>query len=370
MIDRMVMTKTGKRIRHIQNFRCASGHFFKGSGQPNWDDSFIELVVYFYLRCLSLNTTLDLIRSVYEEELLNKAHILEFIEWVADGLPSLDDIDRLFVPHRSGYLAFDGTWFKYGKENIVLLVCFDPISFDVISAIWEKEETSAGYGRLINQVTSKLPKDRIKGIYGDGDNGLILSLKTHFPKVPFQLCVVHKNFRMSQTVPIHSAKKSKRFTQEVKTEILEYAKLFMATLYADSKETAAQALGDLLIWTKNHPREKFVKAVAQLKHNFAYTLTHFDYPDMMRDNNLLECFNGCLKPRLELMRGFKKQDNLDRYLKLFLLEFRFRPLRESRFNYRRNLSPLELGGVYLPKYYNFLNFLRLHLHLSYQPSRT
>ena len=137
----------------------------------------------------------------------------------------------------------------------------------------------------------------------------------------------------------------------------------------NTKEESVKNLTKLLHWTNAHPREKFLKAVNQLKRNFKYTLTHFDYPGMQRDNNLIECFNGCIKPRLNLMKGFKKKENLDRYLKLFLLEFRFRPLRESRFKERKGISPLELGGIYLPKYYNFLTFLRKTLKLSFQPSR-
>jgi len=42
---------------------------------------------------------------------------------------------------------------------------------------------------------------------------------------------------------------------------------------------------------------------------------------------------------------------------LFLLSFRFHPLKESRFDERRGKSPLEVSGVLLPKYYNFLSFL-------------
>jgi len=116
------------------------------------------------------------------------------------------------------------------------------------------------------------------------------------------------------------------------------------------------------------PYEMFQKAYRSLAYNFDLTLTHFDNPHMERDNNLLECFNGILKPRLRLMKGFKKQENINRYLKLFLLEFRFRPLKESRFKERRGQSPLQLGDVFLPKYYNFLTFLREHFKLSYQPN--
>jgi len=112
--------------------------------------------------------------------------------------------------------------------------------------------------------------------------------------------------------------------------------------------------------------ERFLKAYRSLAYNFKYTLTHFDYPHMRRDNNLLECFNGILKPRLDLMRGFKKEENLDRYLKLFLLEYRFHSLKESRFVQRRGNSPLQVAGVVLSPYYNFMTYLRSHLTPSYK----
>ncbi|MBU0570153.1 transposase [Patescibacteria group bacterium] len=362
------MGKAGQRKQKLQLYRCKNGHQFRINHASCWDDSFIEYVVYVYLRCLSLNTAIDIVRATYEKDLLTKSLILQFIEQVADVLPTIDDIDRLYDPVRSGYLAFDGVWFKYGNDQIVLLVCFDPVTFDVVSAIWSDQETREGYERLIRLILKKLPKTRIKGLYGDGDRGLKLALKHYFPLTPFQLCIVHKNLRMQQTIPLKSAIKSRHIPKKLKREILKFADLFHNTLYADTKEQSLKELTKLLHWTDKHPREKFLKAVNQLKRNFRYTLTHFDYPDMERDNNLIECFNGCIKPRLKLMRGFKKKQNLDRYLKLFLLEFRFHTLKESRFKERRSKSPLELGGVYLPKSYNFISFLRKQLKLSFQPT--
>lgn len=364
------MFKAGRKAYRVQAYRCHLGHFFKvDSSLSGFSDSFIEYAVYVYLRCLSLNTTVDILRATYEDDILTKSQILTFVEQVGNAIPGVDDIDRLFSPQRSGFLAFDGVWFGYGRETVVLLVCFDPQTFDVISAVFNREETREGYEKLIKSVLAKLPKQRIKGIYGDGDNGLIMALKRHFPYTPFQLCVVHKNLRMEQTVPVKLAVKSHQIPDNAKQEILEFAKLFHSSLYADTKEAALAGLTKLLHFTSQHPREKFLKAVNQLKRNFIYTLTHFDYPGMERDNNLIECFNGCLKPRLKLMRGFKKKQNLDVYLKLFLLEFRFHPLKESRFKDRRDRSPLELGGVKLPKYYNFLTLLRRQLHLFYQTAR-
>ncbi len=56
---------------------------------------------------------------------------------------------------------------------------------------------------------------------------------------------------------------------------------------------------------------------------------------------------------------------MDRYLKLFILNYRFHKLKESRFEERRGLSPLECANVVLPKYYNFLTFLRNSLNIDF-----
>ena len=345
------MTKSGKRITSYQGYRCGNGHYFTIGKNGVFADSFVETVVYIYLRCLSLNTTVDIIRMFYEEDVLSKGQVLDFIEIVADKLPSLDDIDSVYTPRRSGFIALDGIWFSFNKEQIVLLVAFDPVSFDVIAAHWEKDETGEGYEKLLVNVINKLGALEIKGAYGDGDNGLIFSLKKLLPHVPFQLCVVHKEMRMGQFVPVKSLHLSKHFTPQQKHEIREFQFLFREVIYAKTKDESFEALETLSRYLKQNPNERFLKAHRSLSRNFQYTLTHFDNPHMERDNNLLECFNGILKPRLRLMKSFKKKENLNRYLKLFLLEFRFRPLKESRFKDRRGQSPLQLGDVFLPDSY-------------------
>lgn len=370
VVEKKVMSKNGRKTVRMQSYRCNNGHYFKPNPTQSFDDSFIEYVVFVYLRCLSLNTTVDIVQATYEEDILSKGQVLDFVELVSDALPTLDDIDRLFSPKRSGYVALDGVWFSFNDVEIVLLVAFDPVSFDIIAARWEKDETADGYELLLTTVINKLGALEIKGAYGDGDNGLIFSLKKLLPHVPFQLCIVHKEIRMGQFIPIKSVHLSKQMTPQQKHKIREFQFLFREVIYAETKEKSVEALATLEKYVKYNPKERFLKAYRSLSRNFAYTLTHFTHVHMQRDNNLLECFNGILKPRLNLMKSFKKKENLDRYLKLFLLEFRFHPLKESRFKDRRGQTPLQLGEVYTPKYYNFISFLRTHLKLRFLPNRT
>jgi hypothetical protein len=369
IIEREVMKKSGKYVQKVQAYRCENGHRFTRIQREIWDDSFIETIVFLYLRCLSLNTTIDIVRMFYEEDVLTKGLILDFIESVADALPTLHEIDYLYYPKRSGYLAFDGVWFQYGIEKIVLLVCFDPETFDIVSAIWSEQETEKAYEQVMTEAVNKIGSTKIKGVYADGDRGFLSALKRLLPTIPFQLCVFHKELRMGQVVPVKSVKISKRLTDHQKHDIKVFQLLFREVIYAETKEASIAAKDRLKRYVESDTHsyeERFMKAYRSLMHNFKYTLTHFDHPGMKRDNNLLECFNGILKPRLTLMKGFKKKENLDRYLKLFLLEYRFHPLKESRFKDRRGKSPIQIAQVILLPYYNFLTYLRSHLNLSYK----
>lgn len=354
----------------MQKYRCSNMHVFRKNAPFTFSDSFIEYAVYIYLRCLSFNTTVDIIQATYEIDILSKSQVLDFLETVADAIPTLDEIDEVFTPVRSGLLALDGVWFSYGDEEIVLLVAFDPVTFDIISALWQMDENYVGYKTLLQKVIKKVPKEKIVGIYGDGELGLLQAQKELLPDAPFQLCVVHKELRMGMLVPVKSVNVSRRMDEKKKEEIRTFQQLYRNCIYANTKEEAKQNLVLLKTYALNSPHEMFRKAYRSLARNFDLTLTHFDHSYMERDNNLLECFNGILKPRLNLMKGFKKKDNINRYLKLFLLEFRFRPLKESRFKDRRGQSPLQLGDVFLSKYYNFLTFLREHFKLTYQPKIT
>lgn len=112
--------------------------------------------------------------------------------------------------------------------------------------------------------------------------------------------------------------------------------------------------------------EKFLKVYRSLAYNFKYTLTHFDHPHMERDNNIVEGFNSIIKRKLKLLKGFKKPGNIEKYIKLILLDYRFHEFMESENKRRNGKTPLELSNIYLPKYYNFIKLLRQQLNLNFE----
>ena len=309
----------------------------------------IEYVTYMYLRSMSFNQVNAILRAFYERDVFTKPQLIGHIEQLADRIPDHQAISRWLKPERSGYYALDGTWLKYRGQDIVLLIIFDVETLDTVAYHVADDETEESYTALINLAWPDISVG-IKGLFGDGDLGLIATLKKICPEVPFQLCVFHKYARVGQLIPFRYSKST--LDREIKERVEK-------VLFADSKNAATNALHELEVFArKNQGYGKLNKVIEVLHYNFELLLTHFDHPEMSPYNNVLEGFNAVIKRRTWLMKGFKKDINIDRWIKLLLLDWRFHVLKESSFANRRGKMPLELAGVKLPQIYNWLTFVR------------
>lgn len=312
---------------------------------------FIEYAAYMYLRSLSFHQVIAILGAYYQKDVFTKDRLIYHIEYLADQIPDNRQISRWLKPKRSGYYAIDGTWLKYRGRDFVLLILFDVQTLDVVSYTVAREETKDSCVRLIKLAWEEISVGA-KGFYCDGEPGLLKAIKEQFPGTPLQLCVFHKYQRIHQIVPFTRPK------SKLDREIKERVGLI---LFAESKDAAIIKLHELEQFAKEHEAYKKLQDVlGVIKRNFALLLTHFDYPEMTPYNNVLEGFNHVIKRRTRLMKGFKKPININRWLKLILLDWRFHPLKESMFPVRKNLSPLQLAEVNLPKIYNWLSYTREH----------
>ena len=309
----------------------------------------IEQAAFMYLRAMSFQSIVDILRSWFDEDIFSKHMLISHIEHLADELPEQEEVTSWLHPKRSGYYALDGTWMKFRGEDFVLLILLDVVTLDIVSWYVVEEESEASYAKLIQQVKEEIQGD-IKGFFCDGEPGLLKVLRTSFPTVPVQLCVFYKYARAGQVIP---------FTHP-KTEIdREIKRRVEKVLFAKTKQEAMEQLASLQQYAKEHNEyEKLKKIVGLLKRNFDLLLTHYDNPEMSPYNNTLEGFNYLVKRKTRLMKGFKKNDNIHRWLKLILLDWRFHSLSSSEFLTRRGKSPLELSGCELPKIRNWMTFVR------------
>lgn len=309
----------------------------------------VEYVAFLYLRSLSFNQVIAILGAYYEQDVFTKDRLINHIEQLADRIPTNEQISHWLKPKRSGYYALDGTWLKYRGKDIVLLILFDVRTLDIVSYYVAQKETEASYRRLIQLALPEIVNN-IKGIFCDGDPGLVKAIKSYFPHTPIQLCVFHKYSRVGEIIPFVRPKT--KLDREIKERVEQI-------LFAETKEIAITKLHELEQFAKDHKGyEKLRKVIGVLKRNFNLLMTHFDHPEMSPYNNVLEGFNYIIKRRTKLMKGFKKPVNIGRWLKLIILDWRFHPLKESQFSARNSYSPLQLAGVELPKIYNWLTYVR------------
>ncbi len=309
----------------------------------------IEYAAFMYLRALSFNNIVAILRAWYEKKVLSKNILIKHIEQLSDRIPNNQEISKWLSVKRSGYFALDGTWLKYRGKDIVLLILFDVKTLDIVTWTVALKESEASYQKLIDLAKKEIMAS-VKGFFCDGDPGLLKVLKKNFPKTKIQLCVFHKYSRVGQVIPFIRAR----------TEIdKEIKRLTEKILFAPSKKEAIAGLYELQRYAKEHQEHKKLKeAIGVMKRNFDLLLTHFDDPNMSPYNNVLEGFNHIIKRKLKLMKGFKKPVNINRWLKLLLLDWRFHTLAESSFKDRRGKSPLQLAGANLPFVYNWMSYVR------------
>jgi len=309
----------------------------------------IEHVTFMYLRSMSFNQVNAILRSFYERNVFTKASLLEHIEQLTDRIPDYQAISRWLKPKRSGYYAIDGTWIKYRGEDRVLLILFDVKTLDTVSYLVVEMETIESYGAFMELAHAEISVGA-KGFYCDGDHALLNVLERLHPGVPIQICVFHKYARLGRLIAFQYTK------NPIDKEIKEHVE---KVLFAPSKAKAISALHALEKFAKKHKsHKKLNKAIDILHHHFDMLLTHFEDSEMSRYNNVLEGFNHIIKRRIRLMKGFKKEINVDRWIKLLMLDWRFHQLNESAFASRKGKMPLELAGVKLPEIYNWLTFIR------------
>ena len=309
----------------------------------------IEYATYMYLRSMSFNQVNAILRSFYEHAVFTKAQLIDHIEQLTDRIPDHQAISRWLKPKRGGYCAIDGTWLKYRGEDIVLLILFDVETLDTIAYHVADDETKEAYGALLDLAWPEIVVG-MKGFFCDGDPGLLAVLKDRCPDVPIQVCVFHKYSRVGQLIPLKRTKNA--LDKEIKERVRKI-------LFAENKDSAINALNELEQFsTKDQGYKKLDEVIGVIHRNFDLLLTHFEHSDMSPYNNVLEGFNHVIKRRIRLMKGFKKDINIDRWIKLLLLDWRFHVLKESAFKERKQKMPLELAGVQLPEIFNWLTFIR------------
>ena len=115
-----------------------------------------------YLRAMSFQSIVDILRSWFDEDVFSKDVLIGHIGELSDRLPSHREVTERLRPKRSGYYALDGTWMKLRGEDFVLLIVLDVRTLDIVSWRVTEEESEASYAKLVHQAHDEM-NGSIKG---------------------------------------------------------------------------------------------------------------------------------------------------------------------------------------------------------------
>lgn len=271
--------------------------------------------------------------------------MLAVILSVSERLSNIAELNRRLNIQWSGKFALDATFFKIKGKSHALLLCSDFESLDLVGYGIAKSENYESWARFLIDIYAELTKSEIKKFFvTDGKRGLHQALSELFPDTPTQLCTTHKQRRINQIVPhIRGDGYDKLFSH-----------LAHKTIRAPMREISNAYLNVLVDFKRSEeymdypkPRqEKLKKMIGALRFQKSRLHTRYQIDDVVDPTtNHLEGINSFLKERMNLMRGFKKQENAKLLIKLLIYYYRFHKFTSSSFKERNGKCPVELNNI-------------------------
>jgi transposase-like protein len=202
----------------------------------------------------------------------------------------------------------DAIHFKVKDEHQIVnkaaYVCMaiDMKGYKDILGIWIGEQEGAKFWLSVcNDLKNRGVKDIIIACM-DGLKGLPEAIKTVFPDVNIQSCIIHQ---IRNSIKYVASKNIKAFMKDLK-----------AVYQAPNKEAAVEALHSLdAIWG-----EKYPIVIQSWTNNWDNLSTYFDFPPEIRKiiytTNALEGFNRQLRKYNKVRTSFPTEDSLRKALYL------------------------------------------------------
>lgn len=207
------------------------------------------------------------------------------------------------------YLYCDGIWEKvkgYGwNDPRAVVLCVLGVKADgsrkLLGFAMARAEDGEAWNRLLLGIKERgLTGRNLKLVTSDDSGGFKKALSHVYPRVPLQLCIVHK---MRDVLGQTSAKNKPLLGEDLKV-----------VYEARTKEDAMAAAQALV--KKWYTKEE--RACASLRHNFELTLTYLDFPpeswSKIRSNNIVEReFREVRRRTKTFDNSFNDEQSLNRY---------------------------------------------------------
>ncbi len=263
---------------------------------------------------------------------------------------------RLRTTNRWGdILLLDG---KYLNQNLVLLLAVDCFTLDIVSWSVEYRETIAGYSKLIDSVEScgyvigALVSDghiAISSLTREAKPSFHHKYTRTYPRpgitpaqtkrsrlfgVPHQLCLVHAQRDLEALV--------RKLPKKSQKNLLS---LCHSVLYAKNLKQALKRKRKLAAVSTSMPVSHHLCSLWISDHWEALTTHHWVRVKGRRipsTSNVVENIISYLTARLKTLKRLRSLKSAINITNLIVMNYRFKPLENSKNKLKRNKTPLEL----------------------------
>jgi len=250
-------------------------------------------------------------------------------------------------------LSIDGkSVFICGIEYVLLLAC-DIKTQDIVHVKLVESENYKCFVQFLIEIRD-IVQYPLKAVTIDLRRGLLTAIREIFPDIPVQACVIHLSRQLDLRLP--KGKKKSKFRKQNK--ILK--ELIRKILFANDFEEAELNFW-YLICEKHKFQTKHQKSVVKMiERNFWLIVTHFIYPNVIRDNNIIENIIKQLNRKLKLIGGFHSKESAWAIIKLLVMCYRFKAFTNSKNPDLNGKSPLELAHCNI-KHWDWLTYSQQQL---------
>ena len=255
----------------------------------------------------------------------------------------------------SGILILDA---KYLNRRSLLLLAIDYVTLDIVAWLVCVAESEENYGNLVDLVEAA--GYNIRAVISDGEPAIIALTQPKKPRwlfkgtrkyprpgilpaakriprligIPHQWCVIHAERELNQ----YTAKLPKEDRKSI--DILVHRILFANTI------RQAEKWKDILIAkTFNHPvihKQITAMILARWKLLMAHHTVRVNGRKIPRDTNAIENVISYVNTRLKTMRRLRNLASAKTITNLIVVNFRTKPLINTKNKLKRGKSPLEL----------------------------
>jgi putative transposase len=229
---------------------------------------------------------------------------------VSNIVKDLDQQVQLYHRRRLGddyrFLYLDGLWITISKPVKVKKVLLMALGIradgtqELLSFQLAGSESEASWWGFISDLKQRgLAGENLEVIVSDRAPGLVKAIRALYPRVPHQLCTLHKAMDLAH----HLADKRHR------------SRIMADALLVFEGETATQVRKNLRTfcdkWSIKEPQ-----AVRSFIRGFEYCLVYLEYPDplrtMLKTNNPVERYLQEIRRRIIPMRSFNNAKSAER----------------------------------------------------------